>query len=176
MHEQKYPLPLRVLHWLIAVCIIFMIALGWTMAEVLPRDYPYHAQLYTLHKSLGVTVLLLVALRLIVRLSRSAPPLPDEVPAREKTLAKLSYFLVYPLMLGTPIIGILMTNAFGMHVPFWGIELPKILPQANRALGKLLAGWHAYFAYALLAYIVIHVAAVIKHYAKDKVNLLRRMW
>jgi cytochrome b561 len=69
-----------------------------------------------------------------------------------------------------------MTNAFGMHVPFWGIELPKILPQADRALGKMLAEWHAYFAYALLAYVVIHVAAVIKHRVIDKVNLLPRMW
>ncbi len=175
MNTGKYSLPLRILHWLIAFSILMLIAVGWRMSG-LPRDDTNRALLYFLHKSFGVTVLMLVIARIIVKIKNPGPPLPDAIPKLERKLAETGYIGVYALMLATPLLGYLMTNAFGFAAPWFGINMPKIITEPNRELGGTLNTLHAYCAYALLVFAIAHVSAVIRHRVKDKVNLLKRMW
>ncbi len=121
-------------------------------------------------------MLCLVALRLAVRLKGPVPELPSSISRIEGLLAKAAYVVFYLLMFGTPLVGFLMTNAFGFKVSWFGLELPKLIDAPDRALGRQLSALHTYMAYTLLVLAMIHVSAVIKHYVVDKVNLLTRMW
>ena len=83
MPENYHPF-LRILHWLMAILIIFQIFLGWYMEysedAMGGKDSPAHLALYNLHKSLGVTLLILVAIRITTRIATHVPPLPKSIP------------------------------------------------------------------------------------------------
>ena len=88
-----------VIHWVIAVLIFVQIGLGWWMNEVLPDHTPVQARVQNVHISLGLTILILVLLRIGVRLTHPGPPLPPEMAVWEKFLARVSHALFYLLML-----------------------------------------------------------------------------
>jgi cytochrome b561 len=171
--ELRYPFFIRLLHWTMAAIVVTLIAVGWTMSG-LPREAENRGFLYDLHKSFGVLILLLALLRVSARLRSRIPPLPPFTPY-EKILAKLSHYLLYALLVIIPIMGILMVNGFGFEVPFFGLTLPRVFP-LNRELAGLAKEVHEVLAYSLLGLVALHVAAVIKHWYIDRVNLLGRMW
>lgn len=170
---EKYPLIMRALHWLMAFVIILLIAVGLRMTDI-PRSDPMHDTIYALHKSLGVTALLLCLLRIYFRLRLSMPPMPQVISALEQKLAHAGHYLFYAFGLAMPISGYLMTNAFGFPVKFFGLELPKVIG-ADKALGGMLADFHSYAGFTLIGLIALHVAGVVKHYVSEHVNLLKRM-
>jgi len=166
----KYHPFLRILHWIMALLVISMIALGWTMEyleDVIGKNNPTRLFLYDLHKSLGVIVIILVAVRVITRLMTAVPPLPQTIHPMIKVAAKVSHFALYALMVATPLVGYAMSDSFGKGVKLFDLPLPKFLPD-NKVLGKTLADLHELFAYTLLALIVVHVAAAIRHRFFDK--------
>lgn len=170
---DRYPLNMRILHWGMAVLIIGMLASGLLMDD-LPRDTQLREQVYFLHKSCGVAVLLLALLRVIIRLFSVIPPLPDMITILEQKLAKLGHLALYLLMFAVPISGILMSNGYGYAVPFFGLELPRII-EPNRDLGKLAREAHEILPYALMGLIGLHVLGAIKHVVKERINLFRRI-
>src|SRR4051812_16772299 len=105
---MKYPLSSRIFHWLMAVLILFMLGLGIYMTRILPKDAPNHLQVYELHKSFGVLVLILVFLRIINRYIAGVPPLPESISKIERILANLGHFAVYVFMILVPLSGYLM--------------------------------------------------------------------
>jgi cytochrome b561 len=141
-----YSLGMRIGHWVLAAVLLTLIFVGWTMTG-LPKADPDRAQFYFLHKSVGVTVLLLVALRIFVRRRSTIPKLPKAIPKWQAKAADLTYLGFYVLMIGIPIVGILMTNAFGLKVSWFGIELPKLFDEPNRELGSLLRRIHGIAGY-----------------------------
>ncbi len=171
--SQKYPRNLRILHWLMAVMIIGMLVSGLIMGGF-PRDNPLRDQIYFLHKSFGVAVLLLAALRIIIRLLSHIPPLPDMIPMIERKLAHLGHLALYFFMFALPISGIMMSNAYGFAVPFFGLELPKIIGP-DRDMGQLARMAHGYLAYALIGLIGLHVLGALKHLVRERINLFRRI-
>lgn len=173
--REKYVLAQRVLHWIMAVIILSLIAVGWYMTGI-PKDgdAELRRNLYLLHKSFGTLVLLLVCVRLYVRLKYPAPPLPAGLKPIERRMARLAYAAFYCLMIALPVLGIAISNGYGLSVQFFGITLPRIFP-VNRDMAELASELHAVCAYTLLGLVGIHVAAVIKHAVIDKVNLLKRM-
>jgi cytochrome b561 len=171
---EKYPLAIRITHWLMALLILCLLAIGLVMTGI-PRSDPLHNTLYGLHKSFGVVVLCLWLLRVCLRLALGTPVLPGTIPAMDQKLAHAGHALLYLLMIAMPLSGILMTNSFGFSVNFFGImELPKVIG-INKSLGGLFSEFHTYAAYALIGLIVLHVAGLIKHRLKERVNLLQRM-
>ncbi len=170
---EKYPFSIRLLHWLIAVMIIGLLTIGLIMTGM-AHDNPSRATLYSLHKSFGITVLLLGLLRLWLRLRLYIPPLPEALPALERKLAHYGHYMFYVFMVAMPVSGYVMSTSYGLPVKWFGLELPRLLT-VDKARGQLAADFHAWAAYTLIALIVLHVAGVLKHLIKERINLLARM-
>lgn len=173
---MKYALSSRIIHWFMALVILFLLGLGIYMTEFLPKDSPNHLQVYELHKSFGVVALIFIFIRIVNRFIKKAPALPDTMPKIEQILSHLGHLGLYVLMLIVPLSGFLMSNSFGFPVKFFGTELP-VLIGTNFDQGKLFAEAHELGAYALLGLVVVHVAAVIKHrfFDKPENDVLKRM-
>lgn len=172
----KYPLPSRIIHWLMAAIILFLLGLGIYMTKILPKDAPNHLEVYNLHKSLGAVILILVFIRIFNRLINKAPALPPTLAKSEQILSHLGHFGLYVLMICVPLSGYLMSNSFGFPVHLFALELP-VLIERNFELGKFFILAHEFCAYGLLGLVTIHVLAVIKHRFFDlpENNVLKRM-
>ena len=165
---SKYPLSLRILHWLIALIIISLIAVGLIMAD-LPKDDPNRNLLFMLHKSFGVTVLGFAFLRLFIRLRYSVPPLPQVIPAIKRLMANMGHYALYGFMFAMPISGYVMTNSYGRSVPWFGLTMPKLW-DIDLARGNVSKLFHEYAAYYLIGLITLHVGAVVLHFVKHRIK------
>ena len=150
----------RVLHWVMAICILAMLFIGVGMvSSVAPKYLP----LVSLHKSLGITILLLALTRFVVRLRYGAPALPADLPEPMKLAAHLSHYALYALMIGMPLLGWAMLSAAAYPVVvFGGFYLPPIVPQSD-GLHTLLWNAHFYLAFAFFALVLMHLAAALFH-------------
>lgn len=150
----------RVLHWLMAAAIIAMLFIGVGMVSTV---HPVGLALVDLHRPLGIAILVLALVRLGVRLTRGAPPLPRDLPAPVQLAATLSHVALYAAMIAMPLIGWAMVSAAGMPVVMWGgVALPAILPQSD-GLHAILWDAHRVIAYLLFALVVLHVSAALMH-------------
>jgi cytochrome b561 len=162
----------RWLHWILAALIVFMLGLGWTMVAL--EDEPGAGSLFSLHKSIGLTVLVLVAVRLGWRLAHPPAPLPDYVPGWEKTLATVTEWSLYACMVAMPVLGYLGAS-HQKHPPrFFGLPTPA-WTQPDRDVAERLFEFHGLVAWVLAALIVLHVAGALKHILIDKDTVFRRM-
>lgn len=170
---SRYPMPAIILHWLVALLIVAAFALGSVMTDM--RVSPTKLQYYAWHKWLGVTVLALVALRLLGRLFSSAPPYPAGMPAWEKKLAHATHALLYLLMFAVPLSGYFYTYAAGYPVVYLGLfELPAVIgrhPELKDGLKEL----HEVLTNLMLGVVILHVAAALKHHFLDRDGVLQRM-
>ena len=157
------------LHWLIAAGLVAQVTLGLVMVgDDLPLMRKF--ELYQLHKSIGVTVLLAVVLRVLWRLTHRPPPLPGEMPVVEKRAATGAHLLLYAVMLGLPLSGWAMVSASVrpfptvlFHVVPWP-HLPILSTLADKAPVEDALKWlHAWLAWSLIALVVVHVGAVLRH-------------
>lgn len=161
------------LHWLVAVLIIAAFALGVVMVDI-PGITPTKLKYFSWHKWLGVTVLALVALRLLWRLWRGAPPAVD-MPVWQRRASVLTHVLLYVLMFAVPLSGYFYSLAAGVPVVYLGVlPLPEPIG-ADPALKPVLKQLHLALVYTMLAFVIIHVLAVLKHQLIDRDGLLRRM-
>jgi cytochrome b561 len=150
----------RLLHWLMAACIIAMLFIGVGMVSTVA---PKYLPLIAIHKTLGVTLLVLVLLRLALRLYHGAPPLPADLPAPLKLGAKLSHLALYGLMIVMPLLGLSMLwTADYPVVVFGGLQIPPLLAQSD-SVHTLLWNSHYYLAFAFFALVLLHVAAGLFH-------------
>ncbi len=150
----------RTLHWLIAACVLAMLFIGAGMVSTVR---PKYLALLTIHKSLGIAILVLMLVRLAVRLSRGAPPLPADLPGPLKLGAHLSHYLLYILLIAMPLIGWGMLSAAGYPIRLYpGFYLPAILPQSD-GLHTILLETHVDLAYVLFVLILLHIAAAFFH-------------
>jgi len=173
---MKYALTSRILHWVMALLIIFLLGLGIYMSDFLDKDSSNRLDIYNLHKSLGVLVLILLFLRIVNRLLTRRPPLPFAISALEKKLAKFGHFALYFLMFTTPFSGYLMSSFAGYPVHFFSIELPNFF-SPNFEIAGFFAEAHEVSAFSLLGLIIIHILAAIRHRFFDKPgnDVLNRM-
>ena len=150
----------RLLHWVMAVCILAMLFIGVGMVSTI---MPKYLSLVAIHKPLGIAILVLALIRLAVRLRYGAPSLPADLPAPMKLAAELSHYALYALMISMPLIGWAMLSAASYPVVlFNGVHLPQILPLSD-SLHTLLWNAHYYLAFAFFALILLHVAAALFH-------------
>ena len=169
---QRYAGLLIALHWLIALGIVGLLALGLYMVG-LPKGLPVKATLINLHKSVGLTVFLLVLLRIVARLVLHRPPLPP-MPPWQRAAARTTQGLLYVGMVAMPLAGYLGSSFNSYGTRFWGVLLPK-WGWDDAHLRELFFGLHEAIGYALIALIVLHVAGAFKHQWIDRDNLLARM-
>ena len=158
--RRHFTAPQRLLHWLMAFCILAMLFIGVGMVSTVT---PKYLTLVSIHKPLGIAILVLALIRLALRLRDRAPPLPVDLPAPMKLAAHLSHYAFYVLMIAMPLIGWGMLSAAGYPVVlFGGVHLPAILPQ-NPTLHSVLWTAHATLAFAFFALILTHIAAALFH-------------
>ncbi len=181
---DKYTRPAIVLHWLIAVLIAVNVALG-LFAESLPDERIRAA--INAHKSIGLTVLGLVVLRILWRVTHAPPPLPADTRPAERTAAHLAHFALYVVIVGLPITGWMHDSAFKAAAEhplmlFGLVEVPRLgwimgIGQPDKEhLHEVFFGWHAGFALALYLLFALHVLGALKHQFLDRQRELQRMW
>jgi cytochrome b561 len=170
----RYGVVAQVLHWLTAALVFTMFGLGWYMSD-LPLTDPQKFTLYQWHKSLGITILALVILRLAWRLGHKAPPWPPTMQPWERLAATAAHWALYGLLMLQPLIGILQSNAANFPIVLFGqIQLPALLG-TNEALGEQLLAAHHFLASVLATLILIHIAAALRHHFLLKDDILTRM-
>lgn len=150
----------RTLHWAMAVMILGMLFVGAGMAATVSGRYPV---MVSIHKSLGIAILVLVVIRFLNRLFNPPPPLPADLPAWQQTAAKGSHYVLYGLMFLMPLIGWAMLSAAPYPVVIFGsLQLPAILPQ-NATLYALLRYAHTVLGYLFFAVVLAHLGAALFH-------------
>jgi cytochrome b561 len=158
--RTRFTVPQRLLHWLMAICILSMLFIGVGMVSTVTSKY---LTLVQIHKPLGIAILVLALIRLTLRIVYGAPALPADLPEPIKLAANLSQYIFYVLMIGMPLIGWAMLSAASYPVVLFGsVHLPSILP-LSPSLHTLL--WHAHYflAFAFFAFILMHVSAILFH-------------
>lgn len=158
INERFSPLQ-RALHWVMAICILAMLFIGVGMVSTVKPEY---LTLVSIHKPLGITILVLALVRLVVRITRGAPPLPADMPMPMKLAAKLSHYVFYALMIALPLLGYGMLSAADYPVVVAGMRIPSLLPHSN-SLHTLLWNAHRFLALCFFALIVVHLAAALFH-------------
>ncbi|HQS82536.1 MAG TPA: cytochrome b [Thiobacillus sp.] len=170
---NRYSTTAIALHWLVAMLIFATFPLGLYMVE-LPLS-PGKLKLYSYHKWIGVTVFLLVAIRLGWRLTHRPPALPGDIAAWQRRASAVAHGLLYALMAVIPVSGWLMSSAKGFQTVWFGmLPLPDLV-EKNRELGELLATVHQVLNYVLLALVILHVSAALKHHFIERRPFLQRM-
>lgn len=160
------------LHWLIAGLILFTFPLGLYMAD-LPLS-PQKLKFFSWHKWAGVTVFMLVMLRIIWRVGHT-PPAPVSMPRWQARAADAVHYLLYALMVAIPLSGWLMSSAKGFQTVWFGVvPLPDLIDK-NKDMGEVLEEVHELLNYTMLSLFVLHVAAALKHQFVDKDGLMSRM-
>lgn len=173
----RWSLPVRVLHWGMALLVIALLAIGFAMTE-LPFDLGTSFALYQWHKWIGLLVLVLWLPRLA---GRAATAGPASDGGRQDRAARAAHVALYGLMAAMPVTGWLATSASPLNLPLvvplpfaGGVVLPDLIAP-NLAAYEVLSRMHEVLAFALLALLALHVAAVVKHAAFDHDDTLRRM-
>ena len=161
------------LHWFMALLLLGMLALGLYMHD-LPLS-PDKLELFSWHKWGGVTLFLLVLVRLAWRLAHRPPPLPLAMPPAQAFAAHAGHALLYVLMLAIPLSGWLMSSAKGFQTVWFGIlPIPDLL-ERDKALGALLTQVHEMLNVAFMVLLAVHIGAALKHHFIDRDDILQRM-
>lgn len=192
--SNRYTKTAVVLHWLIAIAIFGMFALGWYMSE-LPKEAPkqmaydlfdlgiYTWQLteeasprtfyFNLHKSIGITLLALIAFRIFWRITHKPPALLTSYKTFERKLATGAHHLLYLLMVALPVSGIVMAMASKYGVKWFGLEfLPGL---DNPGLRDVFKETHEVVGVIILLVVIVHIAGALKHKFIDKDTTMQRM-
>lgn len=179
--RTRYDAVAMTLHWVIALGILGQIALGLVMVH-LPLSLGTQFQLYQLHKSIGITILLAVALRVPWRLTHRPPALPATMPPLEKTAANAMHLLLYAFMLALPLTGWIVVSVSPLHIPtvLYGIipwpDLPWFSNLANKqAVDDIFDFIHTWLGYIIIGLLALHVLAALRHHFLLHDNILRRM-
>src|SRR3990170_2071481 len=167
--QQRYSLVAILLHWAIALALGFQLALGFSM----PKDERGFA-LFQLHKSVGITILLLTLARVAWRLARRPPPAVEG--GFQGFLAKAVHTLLYVFMIGMPLTGWAVVSTSRIEIPtlFWGAIPWPHLPLPG-SLNEAFEETHELLAWIGIALIALHVAGALRHQFLVRDGLLRRM-
>ena len=166
------------LHWLTALLVIAMLAVGVYMTNVAEPFSSLQFALYQWHKSFGMLILVLAAIRLGWRLTGGdTPPLPDDLRPWERAAAHVSHYGLYTLLFLMPLLGWLLVSTAEFQVPtvlFTIIPLPHLTgPNPLLYTIAVWGHWLGGIAFALL--IALHVGAALKHHFVLRDNVLLRM-
>ena len=161
------------LHWLLALMIPAQIGLGWYMLSV--EKEPGSETLFALHISIGLTIAMLLLLRVAWRAAHPPAVLPASMASWEVKAARFSHLLIYLLMVLLPVTGYLGSSFSGDVVSYFGVPLPGWAAK-NDPLKEQFFTVHGVVAWALVGLVAIHVLAAFKHLLKDRDGVFQRMW
>ncbi|MEO8019046.1 MAG: cytochrome b [Pseudomonadota bacterium] len=163
----------KALHWIIVLLIINQ----WVIAEradALPNGLA-KLQALGLHKSFGMTVLMLAVIRLAWRFMNPTPDLAAETKPWERMLARLSHSLLYALIFAMPLSGWLMSSAKNFPVSWFKLfQFPDLVAPSEQTFHQMLDLHHLLFK-ILVGVALLHIAGAMKHHFYDKNDVLKRM-
>ena len=171
--ENRYGLVSIVFHWTMAFIVILMLCLGLYMTN-LPVSLQ-KLKLYGWHKEWGLIILMLISMRFLWRLFSIIPSL-SELPWWERKAAKVVHWAFYIVLFAMPVTGWLMSSFASLPVSFFGLFVMPDIVSPSEEKRMLFAEIHEWLTYILIAMIVLHVAAALKHYVIDKDDILQRMF
>jgi cytochrome b561 len=171
IHPPRFAVFSRILHWLMAAMVLTMLFIGVRMVSSLGD---YH-RLVSIHRPLGIMILLLVIVRYINRRITTLPPFPPTMSQQERKAAHISEMMLYSLMFIIPLVGWGMLSAGSYPIVMFGsLHLPAILP-ANPMLYALLRRTHTILAYLLFFTFLAHLGAITFHTLVIRDRILDRM-
>ena len=181
--RSSYSAAAITLHWLIALMIIGNFVGGLLMEDLLgPGSSPEQKQLgftiVQLHKSFGLTVLVLSLLRLALRLSVGVPPLPSHMTPLERLLARITHVGFYAVMILLPLSGWVMVSASPIGIPtiwFGLFEWPHLPVGTSREISGSASEAHELLAWFGVLLFFLHVGGALKHHFLDRDDVLARM-
>lgn len=171
--QGRYTTVAVVLHWLVAALVVAQFTFGWWMVGI-PKDPPgMRANAFNLHKSVGLTILALMLVRIAWRLAHKPPALPA-MPQWQAMLARTVHVGLYVLLIALPLTGYIGSAFSGYPVKFFGWTLPSWAPK-DVAVKDWMSAAHLAIGWALAVAFTLHLAGALKHALLDRDGLLRRM-
>ncbi len=171
--RNRYSAVSLTLHWLTAALVIGQIGL---IAAHEAADGPASREFLNLHKSVGLSILVLTLVRLGWRLANPAIPLPETTPRWQKLAARTTHVLFYVFLIAMPLVGWSASSAAGREIVWFGLfEWPLLPIGGGRDVARDLMEVHELAAKLLIALVVLHVLGALKHHFVDRDNVLHRM-
>jgi cytochrome b561 len=157
------------LHWAMALLIIGNLA-GGLLHDIDPR------LIMPLHKATGILILGLTVLRFLWRLTHRPPAYPTTMANWERWASTIAHMALYALMILVPVTGWLMSSAGRYPISFFGLfEVPKLDVPQTEAFGEMMSERHELLGYAMIALLLLHIAAALRHHYVKKDGILARM-
>jgi cytochrome b561 len=169
--RQQFPGLMKLLHWLMAAMVLTMLCIGVAMVASLGD---YH-RLVSLHRPLGISILILVVIRFVNRQLSTLPPFPPTMSPQERLAAHASEILLYTLLFVEPLVGWGMLSAARYPIVMFGsVHLFPILPHSVM-LYAFLRRTHTILAYLLFVAFIAHFGAILFHTLIVRDGMLSRM-
>jgi cytochrome b561 len=170
----RYSSGQQLLHWLTVALMLAILPVAWVVVSLKEDTPPFYFYL-DIHKSLGLTILLLTLIRIIARAFRGPPPYPVAWPASSRVMARLTALALLVMLIAMPVSGYLWTTGHGYDVaPFDLIRFPR-LAWNNRALGDAAKAFHQVGQWIVYSLIGVHIAGVVFHMVVRRDGALDRM-
>jgi len=164
----------RALHWLVAALAVIVVAFGWA-AETAARNTPARASLLLLHRSLGLTILALMVLRVLWRARHPAPALPAALGRFDAALTRATHLALYLVFIAMPLAGYLNAAAAGHKVSLFGaVSIPPLSPRDERLAQAAIAA-HLVGQYLVYLLVGVHVAGAFVHPLVGRLGVIERM-
>ena len=169
--SEKYGLPAMTLHWAVAILLSVALVLAWVLPR---RNTPGYDAILELHKSVGMTVLVLVVLRLLWRFGNPVAPAAGLTPL-EARLSEVTHWALYAVMLIIPLTGYVFASAQGQHLDFFGLFTAASPLPTDRTIAGPMEFLHKTGQYAIYGFVGLHVLAALYHHFVKRDGVLQRM-
>jgi cytochrome b561 len=171
-HRLQYGTPAKIFHWLVAALLVVQYPIGWLMPDLHRNMQPGAPMIF--HVSFGLTILVLIVLRLAWRLAHPVAP-ESSLPPWQRLSSELVHWMLYVMVLATTISGWLFASYRGWSLSYFYLFRLPMLASDNAAAGKTIDGLHQAAEWLLLALIVIHVGAALAHIFLYRDRIMQRM-
>lgn len=161
----------QVLHWLTAAFALAVLPLAWVAISLPPSETK--GAMFVLHKSVGITIFAIVAIRILWRAVHPAPADPN-TPRALELIARVNHWLLYAIFLIMPVSGYLLSALSGRSTPyFWLFTIPGL--EKNESLQKTFEAIHVFGQYAVYLLVLLHIAGTVWHLVIRRDGILERM-
>lgn len=168
----QYGTTAKVFHWLVVALLVVQYLIGWLMPDLHRGQQPGAGMIF--HVSFGITILVLIVMRLIWRLTHPVAP-ESSLPPWQRLSSEVVHWLLYALVLGTTVTGWLFASFRGWSLTYFYLTPLPMLAGDNVAAGKAIDGLHQVMEWALFVMIGIHVAAALAHIFVYRDKVMQRM-
>ncbi len=163
----------KLLHWVIAVCILIMIPVGVVMGRIEGGDV--QNLLYNVHRSFGVLILALMLIRLGYRLTHGVPDPEPTLTNWQRGVSHLVHLSLYAVLIAQALIGWIATSAYGAAIWVFGLFIMPDLVSKDQELAKPLFLVHDILGYVAAGLVALHISAALYHYLIRRDGVLQRM-